>query len=261
MDEIEEVKAFWDSRPCNIRHSKLAVGTAEYFDEVEARKYFVEPHIRSFAEFARWSGKTVIELGMGIGTDAINFARAGAFYTGLELSEESLSISRKRFEVFGLTGDLISGNVEECSTLFPMKTFDLIYSFGVIHHTPNIKKALSEIRKLAHRDSQIKVMVYASNSWKNALIESGFDQPEAQSGCPIANTYSADEIKKLFEAAGLTITSLKQDHIFMFNVDKYINYEYELEPWFKAMPLNLRESLTAELGWHMLIEAEVTSKP
>src|SRR5207344_631505 len=70
---IQTVQEYWDARPCNIRHSDKPVGSREYFDEVEKRKYFVEPHIPGFAEFARWSGKRVLEVGCGIGTDTISF--------------------------------------------------------------------------------------------------------------------------------------------------------------------------------------------
>jgi len=75
---IEAVRAFWDARPCNIRHSPKPVGSREYFDEVERRKHFVEPHIPRFAQFDRWAGKRVLEVGCGIGTAAVNFARCGA---------------------------------------------------------------------------------------------------------------------------------------------------------------------------------------
>ncbi len=82
------VKEYWNQRPCNIRHSTKPLGTKEYFDEVEARKYFVEPHIPRFAQFERWRGKKVLEIGCGIGTDTINFARHGADVTAIELSEK-----------------------------------------------------------------------------------------------------------------------------------------------------------------------------
>src|SRR5437762_4706172 len=99
---VEEVRSYWDRRPCNLRHSPKPIGTLEYFDEVEARKYFVEPHIPRFAQFERWRGKRVLEIGCDIGTDMINFARHGAHVTTVELSEKSLAVARKRAEVYGL---------------------------------------------------------------------------------------------------------------------------------------------------------------
>lgn len=252
---IDEVKKFWDKRPCNIRHSDKEIGTKEYFDEVERRKYFVEPHIPKFAEFEKWRGKKVLEIGCGIGTDAINFARNGAFVTCVELSEESLKICKKRFEVYNLSGNFYNGNCEELSSFLPIEKYDLIYSFGVLHHTPNINKAIEEIKKYMDSDSELRIMLYAKNSWKRIMIDANLDQPEAQSGCPIANTYSHDEIREILK--DFEIISLEQDHIFPYVVEKYIRYEYELQPWFKCMPKEMFRALEKNLGWHTLIIAKL----
>ena len=71
---IDDVKKYWDDRPCNVRHSSKEIGTKEYFDEVERKRYTAEPHIPLFADFPAWKGKKVLEIGCGLGTEGINFA-------------------------------------------------------------------------------------------------------------------------------------------------------------------------------------------
>lgn len=255
MTSICDVKNFWNKRPCNIRHSSKEVGTKEYFDEVEKRKYFIEPHIPKFAEFKKWKDKRVLEIGCGIGTDSINFVRNGALLSCVELSEESLNICKKRFEVFGFQARFYLGNCEELTTFLPEEKYDLVYSFGVLHHTPNIHKAISEIKKYMHKDSVLKIMLYAKISWKSIMIDAGFEQPEAQTGCPIANTYTHDEIRLILK--DFKIVSIRQEHIFPYVVEKYVNYEYELQPWFKNMPKKMFRALEKRLGWHTLITAKL----
>lgn len=253
---IEVVSAYWDARPCNIRHSPKPLGSREYFEEVEQRKYFVEPHIPGFAEFEKWEGKRVLEIGCGIGTDAVNFARAGAKYTGLELSANSLELAKRRFDIFGLSGDFYLANAEEIDLLgLEEDSFDLIYSFGVLHHTPNPSVALGKARNLLRANGELRIMLYAKNSWKAIMVEAGLDQPEAQSGCPIALTFSEAEAVSLLESQGFNTEEVRRDHLFMYNVEKYVNYEYELEPWFKSMGETRRRALERSLGWHMLLKA------
>lgn len=252
---IEKVKDFWDARPCNLRHSKLEVGTRGYFEEVEKRKYFVEPHIPEFAEFPAWSGKKVLEVGCGIGTDAVNFVRHGATYTGVELSTESLALTRKRFEVYGLEGEFIAADCENLGSVLGNRSFDLIYSFGVLHHTPSIERALSQLKLLSNSSTAIKIMLYAKNSYKQFMIDEGLDQPEAQTGCPIANSYTDKQITSIMEKSGFKVTRIQQRHIFTFKIPDYKEYRYVKQPWFETMPQEVFTILEKRLGWHLLIDA------
>lgn len=248
---LKDVESYWDRRPCNIKHSKLEIGTKEYFDEIEERKYFVEPHIPKFADFQAWKGKNVLEIGCGIGTDAVNFIRAGANYTGTDLSANSVSLARKRLEVYGLEGEILHANGEELC--LPQK-FDLIYSFGVIHHSPNPRKIVERAHAMCKADGILKIMLYAKSSWKTALIDAGLDQPEAQSGCPIAYSFDSTDVRELLSGL-FSITEYRQDHIFPFVLEKYKEYEYELLPWFKEMPPEIYSALCANFGWHGLVTA------
>ena len=251
---INDVKQFWDGRPCNVRHSKEQKGTKEYFDEVEKKKFFVEPHIKSFSHFNEWEGKKVLEIGCGLATAGINFARYGADYTGVELSDESLELAKKRFDVYGKDGRFYSGNAEKLSSFVPVETYDLIYSFGVIHHSPHPEKIISEIKKYMNKDSTLKIMLYASESWKNYMIEAGYDQPEAQYGCPIAYTYTKDEVRELLDGFDVTI---EQNHIFPYQIEPYKRGEFLKQPWFESMPDGIFEVLKKNLGWHLLITAKL----
>lgn len=255
---LQEVRDFWNARPCNVRHSNAEIGTKEYFDEVEKRKYFVEPHIPAFAEFSKWKGKRVLEIGCGIGTDAANFARHGAIYTGVELSSESLLLTKRRFEIFNLSGKFLEGNAEEIDQLLKGEKFDLIYSFGVLHHTPNLENALRGVRTLMDSESVFKMMVYAKNSWKNALIKAGLDQPEAQHGCPIANTYTKLEIENTLQTCGFKVLDIHKDHVFPYVVEEYKKYNYVREPWFEAMTPEVFNAIEKQLGWHMLITSKLS---
>ena len=253
-DLLKKVRTYWDDRPCNIRHSDHPVGTREYFDQVELRKFQAEPHILNFSEFSRWRGQDVLEIGCGIGTAAVNFARFGARYSAVELSGESLAIARQRFDVYGLRGAFYHGNAEELGDFLPVKQYDLIYSWGVIHHTPDPDRVIQQLSRYLRPGGTLKIMVYARDSWKNYMIEAGLDQPEAQWGCPVVHTYTRESLADLI-GPEFDIEELQQDHIFPYEIEAYKRKEYVLQPWFQHMPKQMFAVLEQHLGWHLMATA------
>lgn len=231
------------------------MASRQYFDEVEQRKYFVEYHIPGFADFPRWKNKKVLEIGCGIGTDSINFSRAGARLTATELSRESMEICKKRFEVFGEQAKFYLCDAEKLSQTVPIEHYDLVYSFGVIHHTPHPKRIIEEAKKYMGPDSELRIMLYSKYSTKNFMIWLGLMQPEAQTGCPIANTYSAQDIRKLLK--DFDVISIQKEHIFPYRIEPYKQYEYEKAfPW-NVLPRPIFRWLEHRLGWHTLIRAKL----
>jgi 2-polyprenyl-3-methyl-5-hydroxy-6-metoxy-1,4-benzoquinol methylase len=274
--EVARVRDYWDNRPCNIRHSAQPVGTKEYFDEVEARKYFVESHIPAFADFETWRGKKVPEIGCGLGTDTVNFARHGAQVTSVDLSEKSMEIARQRTAVYGLQDQVrfYRGNAEELRDFVPLEPYDLIYSFGVIHHTPHPERVLQQLRQYARPGTTVKIMVYHRRSWKVAwilftegkarfwkLADLVAKNSEAQTGCPITYMYSRRQGREMLERYGFRVRSVSVDHIFPYRIADYVQYRYVREWYLRWLPRSAFHALERRLGWHLLLTAEVDPTP
>ena len=256
MDLKQRIIDFWDKQPCNILHSNSKVGTVDYFSEVNQRRYFVEPHIPEFAGFHLWQGKRVLEIGCGIGSDAEEFAKHGADYVGIDISAESISVCRQRFDVLGLEGEFYVHNCDHGLEQFG--EFDLVYAYGVLHHYPDINRSVNFINQALVTGGEFRFMVYAKNSWKYAMIQKGLDQFEAQAGCPYAEAYTESQIVDLLAPTKWSIQRLRQSHCFMYNVEEYKKGNYVLEPWFAAMPEAVREAMREYLGWHLLVKAKKT---
>ena len=267
---VSAVQKYWNDRPCNIRHSTKDVGTKEYFDEVERRKYMVEPHIPAFADFERWRGKRVLEIGCGIGTDTMNFARHGARVTAVDLSEKSLTLARRRAQVFGLEDSIefIQADAERLSERVPGEPYDLIYSFGVIHHTPHPERVIAQLPQYLKPETTVKIMVYNRWSWKVLwiLVRYGkgafwrldrliVENSEAQSGCPVTYVYSRRQGGELLAHAGLRVTAATVDHVFPYRIRDYVKYRYVKVWYFRWMPAAAFRALERMAGWHLCMTA------
>jgi SAM-dependent methyltransferase len=271
---IDRVREYWDSRPCNLRHSPAPVGSREYFDQVEARKYFVEPHIPGFADHARWKDRRVLEIGCGLGTDTVAFARAGARVTAVDLSSRSLELARERVKVFGLEDrvTLVQADAEHLADFVEPAPYDLVYSFGVIHHTPHPDRVLAEIRRhFAGPDTTLKLMVYYRWAWKVFAIlvreahgafwrldEAVARNSEAQTGCPVTYTYTRRGARTWLADAGFTVDEMFVDHIFPYRVADYVQYRYVRALPFRWLPGPVMRGLERRLGWHLCVTARVS---
>jgi len=251
----DKIKRYWNNQPCNIKHGDSEPGTVEFFQQVSARRYLVESHIPEFAGFHQWQGKKVLEIGPGIGSDAAEFARNGAEYYGIDYSDESVKLAQQRFNVEGLEGVFRCGDASDPESFEGLPEMDLVYSFGVIHHFPAIDRIIDNVYNILKPGGEFRFMVYAKNSWKQAMIYKGLDQYEAQAGCPYAKSYTREEIPELL-GSKFHVERLRQEHCFMYNVEAYKEGRYELEPWFEAMPTAMREAVREYLGWHLLVKAK-----
>ena len=156
------VRRFWDNQPCGVRHGEAAPGTKGFYEAVEAHRYEAEFHIPAVAEFTQHRNERVLEIGGGLGTDGRQFARNGARYVDADLSGNSLSLARQGFLLERLTGGFTQTDAENLP--FASETFDLVYSHGVLHHTPDTERAIGEVFRVLKRGGKAIIMLYARES-------------------------------------------------------------------------------------------------
>ena len=139
-----QVHQFWNKASCDTHIAAADKFTKSYFEEIETYRYYDQPFIHKFAQFSRYRGKEVLEIGFGAGTDFIQWLRAGAVATGIDLTEEALANLQARIQVYGLPQprQLVVGSAENLP--FPTASFDLVYSFGVLHHCADTQRALAK---------------------------------------------------------------------------------------------------------------------
>jgi ubiquinone/menaquinone biosynthesis C-methylase UbiE len=158
----DRVRRFWDNQPCGVRHGQAEPGTREFYKTVEAHRYAQEFHIPEVAEFAQHRNERVLEIGGGLGTDGRQFARNGARYVDADLSRNSLTLAREGFRLERLQGAFTEADAEDLP--FLSASFDVIYSHGVLHHTPGTQRALDEVFRLLKPGGKAIVMLYARES-------------------------------------------------------------------------------------------------
>jgi len=149
-----DVREFWNTDPCGARYLE---GPSAFDAHAEAR-YRLEPYIPGFAQFASAKGLHVLEIGVGMGADYLQWLKAGAIATGVDLSAVSLERARQRCRAAGYEPDLHEADAEHLP--FPLETFDVVYSYGVMHHSPDTQQCLREAWRVLKPGGQLRMMLY-----------------------------------------------------------------------------------------------------
>jgi ubiquinone/menaquinone biosynthesis C-methylase UbiE len=151
------VEEFWDKASCG-EDLYLQNQQREGYIEHSRKRYELEPVIEEFAEFASAAGKKVLEIGVGLGADHQRFAQAGARLSGIDLTARAVAHTQRRLALFSYDSELSTGDAENLR--FPSDAFDCVYSWGVLHHSPNTLKAIAEVHRVLRPGGVAKVMIY-----------------------------------------------------------------------------------------------------
>jgi ubiquinone/menaquinone biosynthesis C-methylase UbiE len=154
-------------------------------------------------------GLRVLEIGCGLGTDGAQFAKAGADYTGVDLTEAAVDLARKRFELFDLSGKFQTADAENLD--FADESFDVVYSHGVLHHTPETEKAIKEIHRVLRPGGRAMVMLYHRGSYNyriniSVLRRAGAQLLKWEPGIKLVHRITGEPIDSLRDHARLLRT-------------------------------------------------------
>jgi ubiquinone/menaquinone biosynthesis C-methylase UbiE len=286
----ERVRAFWQANPCGVKFADAEPGTRHFYELVEAHRFTKEWHIPFAADFAGARGLKVLEVGCGLGTDGAQFAEAGADYTGVDLTEAAVELARKRFELFDLPGRFQTADAENLP--FPDESFDLVYSHGVLHHTPETGKAIQEIHRVLRPGGRAVVMLYHRGSYNyrvniSLLRRAGAHLLKWDPGIKLVNKITGEPLDSLRQHAKLLKTErdsyLRPEEFLSQNTDGAGNplarvysrrearelfkdfSEVTLKTYFlnkrwlpvigKLLPRSLESGLASRWGWHLWIYA------
>ena len=161
MDIKNKVYDFWEEASCGEDLFLKGFSKEDYLKHSKKR-YELEPEIIDFGEFQKYRNKKTLEIGVGLGSDHMLLAQAGAILTGVDITPRAVEHTKRRFELLGLQSNLLIADAENLP--FEDNEFDAVYSWGVLHHTPNTQKAVDEVFRVLKNGGFAKIMIYHKSS-------------------------------------------------------------------------------------------------
>lgn len=211
-DEKRKVHDFWNAAACGEELYLSAPDRQGYIDQARIR-YRLEPFIEQFAAFESTRGLKVLEIGVGLGADHQRFAEAGADLYGIDLTPRAVEFVRQRLAVMGLSSHLQVGDAENLE--FPDDTFDLVYSWGVIHHSPDTARAAREILRVLKPGGTFRVMVYHRRSLVGLMLWTRYALLRGRPLTPLADIYAQH-----LESPGTKAYSVNEARTLFYGADK-----------------------------------------
>lgn len=205
----QTVQNFWEQASCG-EDLYLADQSRDSYREQARHRYELEPYIAPFAAFDMVRGQRVLEIGVGLGADHQRYAEGGAILTGIDLTERAIEHTRKRFALFELKSELSRGDAENLP--FPADSFDQVYSWGVLHHSPDTPKTIREVHKVLADGGVARIMIYHTNSLVGYMLWLRYALARFKPWMSLAEVYaeflespgtkaySVDEARQLFSA-------------------------------------------------------------
>jgi|SRR3989338_2141510 len=206
-------KDYWETRLPQSYITTEQPGTAEYEHKVNTIRYRKHQYIKRFIAPQGLAGKKVLEIGSGIGTDLLYFKNCGAEVTGIDVTKSSIEICKKRFAFYGFSGEFRQMDAEKLS--FADECFEVVYSFGVLHHLENTAKAIQEIHRVLKPNGHAFIRVNAKGwwyylrimLWQGIIRRKLFHLPKQEvinqnttiaGASPLVKYYSKREVRELF---------------------------------------------------------------
>ena len=238
-ENLKSIKDYWVNNPCEewffgpgINCKNPNQINLEEFNRNSFLRYSNEPEILKFTDFNLLKGLNVLEVGFGLGSDAVLLAKSSKNYFGTDLSEVSYEVTSRRLKLYGLKNTHLKvGNSTNLD--YEDSFFDFVYSWGVIHHSGNLKKSLEEIYRVLKNGGRSKIMVYNKDSlivfvyWLYYSIkEFNFKRTRAQIiseniESPGTLILSKNEFQELIESVGFSLVNLKLYRDFFYILRKY----------------------------------------
>ncbi|MBL8470192.1 MAG: class I SAM-dependent methyltransferase [Rhodocyclaceae bacterium] len=231
-DARREARKQWNKTACGELAGEA--DSIEYFDRVRAARYAQSPWVHEYFRYAEFGGCDVLEIGVGQGSDLLQFAEAGARCHGVDITDKHLALTQRNFALRGRAVYL--ANADATALPFADSSFDCVYSFGVLHHIPEIELVLAEAYRVLRPGGVLKVALYhkwsafhifskiLANGLRNgwlfskgyagllATIEHGADGIAIK---PYVKLYGRHEVARLmqaFEVEDISVHQLSADH-------------------------------------------------